>query len=66
MSFRKTLVLTAVVFALLSAPASAELMLQLKAADYNPTTGVWTDSSGKSFTCPAFGRAPTVYLPHPK
>ncbi len=55
MSFRKTLVLTAVVFALLSAPASAELMLQLKAADYNPTTGVWTDSSGKDNNATVYG-----------
>jgi len=46
MRYCKTLVTSIVVFVLLSAYASAGLILELKAANYNPATGVWTDTSG--------------------
>jgi len=45
-------------------PASAQtLAVQLKASNYNPTTGVWTDSSGNSDNATYSGSsAPTVLL----
>lgn len=57
---------------ILSSAAQADLILQLKATDYNPTTGFWADSSGKTNdalytagnpTLATFGGVPVVHFP---
>ena len=41
-------------------PSAQTLSLQLKASNYNPTTGVWTDSSGNSDNATYYGSLPTL------
>jgi hypothetical protein len=60
-SFSRTVILSLLLAGSCAASASAGILLDLKATNYDPATGVWTDSSGNgdSATAPA-GAMPTL------
>jgi hypothetical protein len=55
--FRRNILMAVILVIAVASSASAGLLLDLKATNYNPTTGVWTDSSSNAdnATAPAGG-----------
>jgi len=57
---RVAIVLLLAVLAAVQLAQAQTPLLQLKAANYNPTTGAWSDSSGNNDTAQASGAYPTL------
>ena len=62
---KKQLARSAVILSLIltsTAPVRADKVLELKSANYNPNTGIWSDSSGNAND--AVGGNPPALIPN--